>query len=134
MRSRVILAEFSAVHAIFDYFSVFLINFSQVTSKVRFRQISLVKTFLRGTEHGQKKIHINTTINEQLTYYFKGKNFRGDKHSRSPIGPKSTFAGIKFREWCLSEILRYKLLQSHEILVKFSYFDAIFGDFWLIFQ
>ena len=47
--------------------------------------------------------------------YFKGRNFHGDKLSRTPM------MIIKFRG--------YKLSQKWQILVKFSYFDAIFSDF-----
>ena len=46
---------------------------------------------------------------------FAGRNFRGDKLSRTPM------VKIKFRG--------YKLSRTWQILVKFSYFDAIFSDF-----
>ena len=50
-----------------------------------------------------------------LVQSFAGRNFRGDKLSRTPE------AKIKFGG--------YKLLQTWQILVEFSYFDAIFSDF-----
>jgi len=46
---------------------------------------------------------------------FAGRNFRGDKLSRTPM------VKIKFRG--------YKLSRTWQILVKFSYFDVIFSDF-----
>ena len=45
---------------------------------------------------------------------FAGRNFRGDKLSRTPM------VKIMFR--------RYKLSRTWQILVKISYFDAIFSD------
>ena len=59
----------------------------------------------------QKGIFIITLRVESFT----GRNFRGDKLSRTQM------VKIKFRG--------YKLSRTSQILVKFSYFDAIFSDF-----
>ena len=57
-----------------------------------------------------------------LVLTFAGINFR------DRLGPKLSFADIEangaFQKFC-----GYKLSRSHEILVKFSYFNAIFGEF-----
>ena len=73
------------------------------------------------SKNRQGDIHVTLTVrtlkqdSTLKVKSFAGRNFRGDKLSRTPE------ATIKFGG--------YKLSRTWQILVEFSYFDAIFSDF-----